>query len=254
MRERDRLERALTGLAGRVDYPATPPIVPTVTARLSARRPAGSRRALAWLALWTRRRLLVAVAIAILAVLALAAAARVAIGAFQIRVAPDASASSSASPLDRGDLGVATTLEDAARLAHVPIRVPDGPPPNEAYVVDGPLGQDAVAAMWRATATSVYPPIEGTPWSLVVMAFEGDVEIAVKTVARVEDVRDATVGGARAFWIPVAHELTLRTADGDATFAVRGNVLLWRTPDGLTYRLETSLPRDDAVALAETIR
>jgi hypothetical protein len=34
---------------------------------------------------------------------------------------------------------------------------------------------------------------------------------------------------------------------------VRGNVLIW-TEDGITFRLETSLPRQAAIELAESIR
>jgi hypothetical protein len=45
--------------------------------------------------------------------------------------------------------------------------------------------------------------------------------------------------------------LTLETERGFQTYAVEGNVLIWENEDGVAYRLETSLARAEAIALAE---
>ena len=78
-------------------------------------------------------------------------------------------------------------------------------------------------------------------------------ETVVKTVQAFEDVHAASVHGAPASWIPVPHVLDIETERGSLTFSVRGNVLIWQVDD-VTYRLETSLDRAQAVALAESTR
>jgi len=57
------------------------------------------------------------------------------------------------------------------------------------------------------------------------------------------------VNGERASWIPVPHVLEIETDEGFETFSVAGNVLIWEVDD-VTYRLETSLDRAPAIALA----
>ena len=80
----------------------------------------------------------------------------------------------------------------------------------------------------------------------------GDDELVLKTVNRFEDLVTTVVDGRRAGWIPAPHELDLRTKTGSLTFSVAGNVLIWER-DGVTYRLETALGFDAAIALAESI-
>ena len=48
------------------------------------------------------------------------------------------------------------------------------------------------------------------------------------------------------------HELDVVTAGGDRRFLIGGNVLLWRSGD-LTLRLETALPKADALRIADSI-
>jgi hypothetical protein len=60
------------------------------------------------------------------------------------------------------------------------------------------------------------------------------------------------VNGERASWIPVPHVLEIETDAGFVTFSVRGNVLIWAVAD-VTYRVETSLDRASAIALAESM-
>ena len=137
----------------------------------------------------------------------------------------------------------------ALALAGFEPSLPPGPVPDEVYVVDSPFGDPGLVLAWRPSAT--YPALPGTDWGLVLLAFQGDDETIIKSVQAFEDVHTARVGGAPAAWIPVPHVLELETERGFKTFSVRGNVLIWEVDD-VTYRLETSLDRAHARALAES--
>ena len=240
---------ALTVLSSELAYPATPSMRSAVTARLENERAAGARPAFPGRALWSRRRVLVLAAIGLLAALALAAAARFAIGAIEIRVQPGVTPSASAPPVTPGALGDPLPVEDAIAIAGFEPSLPSGPAPDEAYVVDSPFGDPALLFAWRPSTT--YPAVPGTEWGLVLMAFQGDDETVVKSVQAFEDVHPARVDGAPAAWIPVPHVLELETERGFQSFSVRGNVLIWEVDD-VTYRMETSLDRAQAIALAES--
>ena len=247
----EQVASALTVLSSELAYPATPSMRSAVTARLENERAAGARPVFPGRALWSRRRVLVLAAIGLLAALALAAAARFAIGAIEIRVQPGVTPSASAPPVTPGALGDPLSVEDAIAIAGFEPSLPSGPAPDEAYVVDSPFGDPALLFAWRPSTT--YPAVPGTEWGLVLMAFQGDDETVVKSVQAFEDVRPARVDGAPAAWIPVPHVLELETERGFQSFSVRGNVLIWEVDD-VTYRLETSLDRAQAIALAESTR
>ena len=156
----------------------------------------------------------------------------------------------SASSFEPNVLGAPVTPDVAGRLAGFEARLPAGPPPDEAYVIDSPFGDPGRVFAWRPSAA--YPAIEGTDWGLVLVAAQGDAELVVKTVDRFEDLREVVVGGRRAFWIPVPHVLDLETERGAETFSIKGNVLIWQDASGVAYRLETTLGRARAIALAES--
>jgi hypothetical protein len=247
----DDLEGALRALAPRIAVPAVPRIAPAVVARLETDRMRRPRPPFPGLALWTRRRALVFAAIAVLALLALAAAARFTIGAVQIRVQPTPPVTGSPPPpFDLSILGPARSPSEAAATVRFATALPSEPGPDSAYVVEGPTGRRSVAFAWLPSTT--YPQIEGTPWGLIVLEIPGDDELVLKSVNSFEDIVPAVVDGHRADWIPTTHTLELRTASGSQTFSVDGNVLIWER-DGVTYRLETTLSFDAAIALAESI-
>jgi hypothetical protein len=245
----ERLEAALATLGDDLDFPATPAFGEAVTARLTSERAAGARPRLPSRALWSRRRVLVLATIGLLAALALAAAARLAIGTIEFRVQPGVTPSPSLAPVEPDVLGDPLPAREAIALAGFEPALPSGPPPDEVYVVDSPFGDPGLIYAWRPSAS--YPTLPGTEWGLVLIAFQGDDETVVKTVQRFEDVHDATVNGERAWWIPVPHVLEIETDAGFETFSVQGNVLIWEVAD-VTYRLETSLDRASAIALAES--
>lgn len=246
----ERLEAALATLGGDLAFPATPAFGEAVTARLTSDRAAGARPRLPSRALWTRRRVLVLATIGLLAALALAAAARLAIGTIEIRVQPGVTPSPSFAPVEPDVLGDPLPAREAVALAGFEPPLPPGPPPDEVYVVDSPFGDPGLIYAWRPSAT--YPVLPGTEWGLVLIAFQGDDETVVKTVQRFEDVHGASVNGEPASWIPVPHVLEIEIGGSFQTFSVRGNVLIWEVAD-VTYRLETSLDRASAIALAESM-
>jgi len=246
----ERLEAALATLRGDLAFPATPAFGEAVTARLTSERAAGARPRLPSRALWSRRRVLVLATIGLLAALALAAAARLAIGTIEIGVQPGVTPPPSLPPVEPDVLGDPLPAREAVALAGFEPALPSGPPPDEVYLVDSPFGDPGLIYAWRPSAT--YPALPDTEWGLVLIAFQGDDETVVKTVQRFEDVHDASVNGERASWIAVRHVLEIETDAGFVTFSVRGNVLIWAVAD-VTYRLETSLDRASAIALAESM-
>jgi hypothetical protein len=139
--------------------------------------------------------------------------------------------------------------DEAVALAGFDARLPAGPPPDETYVIDSQFGDPGLVLAWRPSAA--FPVIEGTDWGLVLVAAQGDTELVVKAIDRFEDLREVEVDGRPAFWIPVPHVLVLETERGVETYAVGGNVLIWEGGSGVAYRLETSLGRAEALAVAE---
>jgi hypothetical protein len=97
------------------------------------------------------------------------------------------------------------------------------------------------------------PTIPGSKDGAVLMRFEGDENTAFKDVY--EDtgtVEPARVGDVEALWTTGSHQLQLLTGDGIRYLRVDGNVLLWR--DGpYTMRLETVLPKAQAMRIAESV-
>lgn len=244
------LGRALIALGTELAYPSTPSTAPAVVARLGTERSAGRRPPFPGAALWSRRRVVVLVAVGVLAALAVAAAARYAIGSFEVRVQPGVTPGPSTPPFEPDVLGEPVAPDVAAQIAGFEATLPAGPPPDETFVVDSPFGDPGLVFAW--TPSAAYPSIPGTDWGLVLIAAQGDSELVVKTIDRFEDLQEIRVNGGRAFWIPVPHVLSIQTDLGVRTYAVGGNVLLWDGADGVAYRLETSLGRPEAVAIAES--
>ena len=70
-------------------------------------------------------------------------------------------------------------------------------------------------------------------------------------------MEETTVDGERALWVRGPHLLQFREKNGNVDYDTRrlvnGNVLIWQE-DTLTYRLETDLPLEEAVRVAESLR
>ncbi|MBZ0286235.1 MAG: DUF4367 domain-containing protein [Anaerolineae bacterium] len=61
------------------------------------------------------------------------------------------------------------------------------------------------------------------------------------------------VNGRRAYWLTGVHRLYFYETEGDISRVVDKDVLLWDEGD-LTYRLETDLPLEEAIRVAESLR
>lgn len=160
-------------------------------------------------------------------------------------------------------LGESVTLEEAQRRVDFAIAVPVVPglgPPDEIYLRERP-GADQVTFLYRPRPG--IPAAVETGIGLLLVQFEADDEAmwSVKKYTRGTDVRVVRLGGREALWIGGSHELliypdpanVLMNAPEPGTPTVRqsANVLLWAN-DGITYRLETALPLDDALRIAES--
>jgi hypothetical protein len=242
------LAAALGALRREIDYPRTPPLEAAVAARLEADRARRARPRLPGLALVSRRRVLVLVAVGLSVALAAAFGARLVLGSAEVRIRPGVTPSGP--PLVPGELGAPVSLAELAREVGFGVGLPDGPAPDQAHVVRTQQGEPAALVAWAAGDR--YPSIPGTAWGLVVLQTRGPSEVTVKDVDRFEDLRRVRVHGRMAFWIDAPHQLVVITDDGPRSFAVRGNVLIW-SDGAVTFRMETSLPLREAVALAESV-
>jgi hypothetical protein len=246
------LERALVALGSSLEYPPAPPTAPAVTARLLAERAVRRRPPFPGLALWPRRRVLLLALAGVLLLAGTAVAARLAIGAIEIRVVPTPSTSTPGAGESGAALGERVTLSDALARVRFPIVLPPSlGPPTEVHLAESAFGSRVVVLVWRPDAS--HPRIEGTVWGTILMELPGGAgPLAYKEIGASTTLQAVQVGNSEAFWISGQHDLTLLTPHGEQRFTVYGNVLLW-VRGGTTLRLETTLPKAEAIALAETI-
>jgi hypothetical protein len=253
MRERpDALDTALRSAATRVAFPPTPPIASSVSARLRADAVRPHRPPFPGAAIWSRRRLVLAIALGLVLLGGAAFAARLSIGAVQVRVAP--SLAPTARPEAPSAFGTEVPVRRAiAETGMAPAWPPRLGTPDDAYVLrpGGASRAPALVIAWRAAGGD--PAIPHTPWSVVLFELRGELDVITKTVLS-NSISPARVSGGDAFWITGEHDLWLEGAFGGEVVRVNGNVLVWQPAPDLTYRLETMLPRAQAIALAETIR
>jgi hypothetical protein len=263
-------EQAVARLARQFEYPATPAIRPLTADRrprttASSGRPSAAGRRLAW-------------ALLIIALLAgsLIAAPRTRaallslftrIGAIEIFIdetaptptaqpptteppeaVPPLSATLSPRPttapaahsLELFELGEATTLETARRLADFPLSLPGAlDEPQEVYLHHG-VDLPAVTFVWRDEADE--------PLSLTEI---GVAEFITK-LARGDGVRATRVGDEAAIWIEGPHRLQLLDGWPDSELLITSNVLIW-ADEAVTYRLEGELGEAEMIAIAESL-
>jgi hypothetical protein len=146
------------------------------------------------------------------------------------------------------DLAGETTLVEAQQKAGFPIRLPTYPPdlgpPDRVFLQD--LGGPVAVLAWldpdqpdrvRLSLHQLGPGTFG-------QKFEPPV------------VRETTVHGERALWTEGPYLLQFQRG-GQVLYETRrlvtGHVLVW-VEDDITYRLETDLPMDEAVRVAESLR
>lgn len=143
------------------------------------------------------------------------------------------------------DLAGETTLEAARRQVRFPIRLPSAPVelglPDAVFVQD--LGDQTITLVWVDPAQP-----RRVTLALQIMGPRAFVE-----KVKPRKVQDTRVNGQPALW--ASGEYLLQSRDGDYSIRrlITGYTLIW-TEDGITYRLETDLPMDAAVKIAESLR
>lgn len=265
-----RLESALRDLAGAIDWPTAAPaggpdLAMRVRVRLAEQPPRRSR--LGWPVLPWRRALLLALT-ALLALAAIAGAVglglpglRLILGEPPATPPPSVEPSRTPPPGPLGSalsLGELVTLDEVETLTGLPPQLPSDPaigPPDAVYV-DQSRGNQ-VASVWAAS--DALPETREPGIGLIFMRFDGRMDNGLfeKILGQGVTAERVSVDGGAGFWISGrAHFFFYRDATGDIIDDGRrwvDDALIWS--DGTTtYRLETSLGRDAAIKLAESLQ
>ncbi|MDQ1431431.1 MAG: hypothetical protein QOF40_2033 [Actinomycetota bacterium] len=156
------------------------------------------------------------------------------------------------------DLGAPVDLDEARRRVSFDVALPSRDrlgAPDAAYVGDVPrAGRITLAYAPR----SALPATATTGVGLLLTEFHADIPEPVirKSLAAGTGVEQVAVDGAAGYWFSGApHVLTLADADGQFftdRSRLAGNTLLWQR-GSVTYRLESSLTRDEAIRIAESL-
>ena len=157
------------------------------------------------------------------------------------------------------ELGLGESLPVDVALASAPAPM-DPRGVGDADAAFTGLPERAVTLAWEAD--DALPAIEAvapSEWGLILTVFPGTAGAPAifKAPGPLTTVTAVTVGGRSGYWVADRpHEVVVLGPDGHPaapTVRLAGNTLLW-TAGGVTYRLESGLDRDAAIALAETIR
>jgi hypothetical protein len=255
----DELGAALRELSGALRWPAEPDIAAAVTVSIRDRRDRNPPF-LPRLSMPSRRRTLLLVAAALLLLSAAAFAAKLVIdlGAVTITRLPGRPTTIPSATFGAGDLGSPVSLDEAAAIAGFTPQLPSGlGAPDGVWVEEegagpAPALSRRIVTAWRPRVG--VPRIPGTPWGVVLMQFKGPLDVAFKTVfSETGRFGQALVDGEGAYWTTGHHVLQLISGTELRSYRVTGSVLMWAR-DGFTYRLETTLSRAGAIAIAETLR
>jgi len=154
------------------------------------------------------------------------------------------------------DLGRPVTLAEARRSATSPILLPTDPrlgPPDAVWLDD--VGR--VTMVW--TARPGVPSASEGGYGLVLTAIPGSInpDYFQKVIRPGTTVEPVEVNGGTAYWIfGSPHEFVYVDPAGEVrydTARLIGDTLAWSDGE-VTYRIETGLRRDAAIALAEGMR
>ena len=235
----DQFEFQLRDLAAAIEFPPTPDLAPAVRMRLAPRRR------------WRPSRRTLAIALAVLAVavagvLAVPPARSALLdwlgfGGVELEFVDELPARAVSSDLD---LGERTTLAQARRRAGFDVVEP----PHE-------LGRHAVYFREPPDGGMV-SFLYGRPGSvkLLISEFNGDYRPYVHKILKVTTrAVPSRVDGTPALWLEGAHFIEYADAAGvfqSDSVRIARRVLLWRH-DGLTFRLEGAVSRQQAIEIAE---
>ena len=262
--EQELFEKRLISIAKGLDYPRTPDIASSVTTRLRpVTRPRFISRKLAWS---------LTILLILFSSLMLIPPARAAIIEFiQIGIVrifrgtptppslPNEGLPSTMIPLTATpgptsqplipileSLAGEMTLEEAQQAVDYPILLPSYPSnlgqPDRIFV------QDADGEM----AILVWLDPQQPERVLMSLHFLPQGSWAIDKV-KPTLIKETEVNGQRAIWTVGPYPLRLYNGDIEFTRLINGHVLIWQEGD-ITYRLETDLPLEEAIKIAESLQ
>jgi hypothetical protein len=235
----EQLGRSVRALESMLVAPSPPDVRDAVADAIRS-----GRRSRRRLSSGARVAILVAAAVLLLATAAVAARFVIDLGGIGIEPPPTGTASASRPPLTGPAFGEPTTLAEAEQEAGFrPIVPATLGGPDRVWISRGiEPGSVMIAMAWFPRED--LPRIPGTPYGASLIEVGGQAELVAKFV----DPRYVRLSHG-VYWIGVPHEVELLTGDQTRIFAVTGNTVIWQRGD-LALRLETNLPKPDAVALA----
>ncbi len=157
--------------------------------------------------------------------------------------------------------GTRVTLDEARRVSDFTLRVPADPrlgAPDEVYRGKSPNGTHDVVTLVYSSRAGI-PVSREAGVSALVVEFRGRIDETLfgKVAAAGTRIEDVTVSGGRGFWIEgEPHLFFYRDEAGNVwndTLRLAGNTLLWEQ-DGVTFRLEAQVSREEALRIAESFR
>lgn len=142
-----------------------------------------------------------------------------------------------------------TTLDQARRQVGFPIRLPAYPAdlgePDAVFVQD--LDGSAVVLVWLDPDDPARVDLSLHLLTNETIAFKN-----LRDGPAAAEIQPATVNGQPAVWVTGEYILQMQGGDFNVFRLIDGRVLIW-TEGQLTYRLETDLPLEDAVRIAESL-
>ena len=259
---RNDLEASLATLAGEIEYPFTPDLVAPVRAAITAEMPARPG--------WFQRPVIRRAGFALAVVAALlgalmtfspatrdAIADLLGISGVDVRTVPGRPSPDVETTAPDIGLGDPVSLEQARRAVDFDVAVPRSlGAPDDVYLDEFVPG-GKVSLVYANVSDA--PGIGGSDIGVVLSLFPGDLDRAYvsKTLHLGATKVDAvTIGGAPGFFIKGGpHEVFYLTPEGAErvdTLRLAGNTLLWES-QGVAYRLETSLGKEAALEVAESL-
>ena len=256
------LERSLTELGANIAWPAEIDMSAPMRARIEGHAPPRSRAAIALRPGRARAFAYAAIVVALVATATLVTfpGVRTAVADFLglggVRIERGGPVPRPSGELN---LGERVSLTEASERVDFDVVVPDALGEPDAVYVDPAVSGDQVALAYEAGPG--LPAAPGTDLGALVTQFTGsradeDVLKKVTTNDPGTTVVPVIIDGIQGLWISgEPHTIAYLEADGDVrtdTVRLAGNVLLWER-EGVTLRLESRLPRSEAVTIAESM-
>jgi hypothetical protein len=247
-------ENRLRTIANGMEYPRTPDIAESVMTQLrSSTRPRFALKRLAWsltilLVLLSSLMLIPTVRAAVIEFIQIGI-----IRIFPQPIEPTVEAITTATPGEPlpplipflENIAGKTELVDAQQLVEYPILLPTYPPelgqPNYVYVQDAEGMMTILVWMDPGQPERVAMSLHFIPQGSWAINKFGPVTI-----------QETEVNGQRAIWAVGPYPLWMQNGNIQVERLIDGHVLIWSDGD-VTYRLETDLPLEEAIRIAESL-